>query len=70
MALRRPARRTSFRTQLHRPRRRKNSAAARVLARQSSARSLAAASRGRGLAGLTNRRLQPRGRLDLYLLHL
>lgn len=68
MALRRPARRTSFRTQLHRPQRRKNSATARELARRSSARSLASAPRGRGLAGLTNRRLQPGGHLDLYLL--
>lgn len=68
MALRRAARRTSFQTQLHRPRRRENSAAARERARRSSARSLVSAPRGRGLAGLTNRRLQPRGHLDPYLL--
>lgn len=35
---------------------------------RTSARSLAAAPRGRGLAGLANRRLPPRGPLDLHLL--
>lgn len=55
MALRRAARRTSFPPTLqHRPRRRRSSAAARELARQSSARSLVAAPRGRGLPGLAN----------------